>query len=633
MNHIRTFFLLLFFILSIAISFSVGAFIFFIHDYDLDLTLLLQRNTGTASIVFDDEGNELTRFQLERCEPVNLQDLPQHLVQAFVAAEDWYFFSHHGISYKGIIRSLLVNLYYAKKAQGASTITQQLVKLLFFDSQKTFARKIKEQLYAVLLEKKCTKEQILEAYLNTIYFGNGIYGVKAASKSFWSKNVEDLSIAESAVLAGVVCSPNRYCPLTYPLCAQKRRNLVLRNMVKLQFLSQEEYEKIISTPLDLLPSKNNPCCVPHVREMLRTLLEKKLGKKKLYSGGFQIYTTINRTFQNNANALFLKRCANLRRSLKSEIDGALLCIEHSTGAIKALVGGYDFNSSKFNRATQAHRQMGSTIKPLLYAIALQDGASLTDIIVDEPLELEYAGTVWKPRNYNYKFVGPVTRAYALSHSNNIIAIKTFLSLDVQQLLLLINNCGILAPKHTYPSLALGCINATLQEITGMFAIFAHDGLFVDSYLIHSIKDSTGKKIYRHHSKPKRVLPSSIVGQIGSVLQHSLQRMKHIQGFTLSDIQTMSKTGTTNDSRTCWYVGSTPVYTTGVFIGCDDNRSLGKNILSSRAALPLWLDFVNTLPKEKKYFIVDPSLKKTIINQKTGLLTNETDPEAVIIMCA
>ena len=254
----------LFFSLCIATCLATGSLFYVLSNHVIDLSPLAHYNPGKPSILLDDQGEEWGRFSLDRRQPISLSEMPQHVINAFIAAEDWRFFAHGGISWKGIIRSTFINAYHRRIVQGASTITQQLVKLLFFDSQRTFSRKIKEQIYSILVEQQFTKEYILETYLNHIYFGSGIYGVQAASQRFWGKNAADLTIGESAVLASIVRSPNHYCPLNSTKAAQARRDVVLRSMLKLHSITQEEYTNAIAQPVVVI-THDVSSCAPHLK--------------------------------------------------------------------------------------------------------------------------------------------------------------------------------------------------------------------------------------------------------------------------------------------------------------------------------------------------------------------------------
>jgi penicillin-binding protein 1A len=611
--------------------FVSGALFFIIHNHTIDFSILSHYNAGKPSLLLDDEGNEWAKFQLDRRDPVDGAQLPKHLINAFIAAEDWDFFNHNGISWKGILRSIVVNIYHGRKAQGASTITQQLVKLLFFDSQKTFTRKIKEQLYAIIVEGQLTKDQILSTYLNHVCFGCGIYGVEAASQRFWSKHAHEISIEQAATLAGIIRSPARYCPLFYPLSAQKRRDIVLGKMKHLGFINKNEYEYALAQEVEI-KDKQCDAFAPHVKEMLRLQLEGIVGKTALYSGSLQIQTTINRKIQEAAQEAFNTEMIRLRKEFGNDIDGGMIVIDRKTGEIKALVGGFDFAASKFNRATQARRQIGSTLKPLIYACAIEQGMTFADTEIDEQTEWVQNNTIWAPNNYNKKFNGQITLAYALSHSNNIVSIKTMLKVGAPAIIELSKKCRIKSQFHTYPSLALGCIDTNLCEVTGMFNVFANDGVYVEPHTLSWIKDKWGTRLYKSNPECERVIESSIVGQVKAVLCLGPERVKRMYGpANWVNCDVISKTGTTNDSRTCWYVGSTPDLTTAVYIGFDDNRSMGDNVYPIRTALPIWLLFNRLVNQSEKTFSYDPCLQKVFIDERTGMLCRATDRGAIPIL--
>ena len=622
----------IFLMVSVAVgTFCGGALFFVMHNHTIDFSILSQYNTGRPSILLDDAGNEWGRFQLDRRDPVEGVTLPPHVTNAFIAAEDWDFFAHNGISWKGIVRSVVVNLYHGRKAQGASTITQQLVKLLFFDSQKTFTRKIKEQLYAVLVEQQMTKEQILSTYLNHVCFGCGIYGVEAASQRFWSKHAHEISFDEAATLAGIIRSPARYCPLVYPLSAQKRRDVILGKMKHLGFITAQEYDDALVKNV-AVKDKSYDTFAPHIKEMVRASLENIVGKTMLYSGGLQIQTTINQPMQIAAQEAFKTEMIKLHKKFGDELDGGLITLDRKTGEIKALVGGFDFCTSKWNRAMQAQRQMGSIIKPLIYAAAMERGMTFADTEIDEPTEWVQDGVVWAPNNYDKKFNGEITLAYALSHSNNIVTIKTFLRVGPQAIIDLAKKCHVTSNFHAYPSLSLGCVDVTLGECAGMFNVFANDGVYVAPHLLSWIKDRWGTRIYKETVTTERVIESRIVGQVKSVLCLGPERVKAIYGVkNWINSQAMSKTGTTNDSRTCWFIGSTPTLTTAVYVGFDDNRSMGYNVYPIRTAFPIWLNFNRAIESSEKTFSYDPSLQEKIIDEHTGLVTTKSAPGAIAIL--
>lgn len=623
--------LISFFLLT---ALCAGFFFYIINNKVIDFSVLEHYDPGKPSIVLDDQGIEWTRFQLDRREPVALDAIPSHLINAFIAAEDWKFFQHSGISWKGIIRSIFVNIYYGSKMQGASTITQQLVKLLFLNSEKTFTRKLQEQIYAVLVEQQFSKEQILHIYLNHIYFGCGIYGVQAATQRFWNKNIQELTIDEAATLAGIVCSPAQYCPLMHPLSSQKRRNSVLSKMKLLGSITDKEYQEATKKALTL-KEQITTTYAPYVREYIRHTVEQLVGKQQLYGGGLIIKTTINRDLQTKAERYFNQHVKQLHTTLSPDIDGGLISIEVKTGQIKALIGGYDFATSKFNRALQACRQIGSTFKPLLYAAALQEGKHFYDTEIDEPIEIEQAGKVWSPHNFNHRFVGQATLAYALSHSNNIISIKTLLDIGTEPIIALAQKAHLKGPLYPYPSLALGCVDATLKEVAGMFNIFANNGIYVEPELITWVKDKWGNKIFKGRSTQERVMSSRISSQVAKVMGLSMERFRVMFGYSPErwlTCETICKTGTTNDSRTCWFAGSTPTLTTAVYIGCDDNRSLGEHVFPLTTAFPIWFSLNKAIACPEKTFAFDPTLQELVIDEWTGQqLADASREEAIKIL--
>ena len=625
MNFISRFLLYTFLLILVA---SLGAGFYIFNNHVIDFSPLAHYNPGCPSILLDDTGKEWARFALDRREPIPLDKMPLHLRNAFIAAEDWQFFSHSGISFKGILRSILINTIHSKKMQGASTITQQLVKLLFFDSQKTFKRKIKEQLYALLAEQQFSKEQILETYLNHVYFGCGIYGVQAACQRFWGKNAQDVTLDESATLAAIIRNPGLYCPILYPENTKRRRAIILHSMYKLQLINQQEYQQAIAKPI-YINANENALIAPHFKELIRITLEQEIGKKKLYTGGLTIQTTLNRSMQELAHASFTEHITEFKKTIVPDIDGGLLTIESKTAEIKAMIGGFDFNQSKFNRAWQANRQMGSVFKPLIYAAALQSGMSFAHTEIDEPITIEQHNALWQPHNYNNHFEGTMTLAYALIRSNNIVPIKILLKTGISSVIELGLACHLQSQMHPYPSLALGCVDATVKEVTGMFNIFANNGIYVEPHMIKWVKDPWGTKIWKATISTQKIVESEVTSKVAKVLEYGIKRWRKAYNQELVQTDVICKTGTTNDCRTCWFAGATPELTTVVYVGADNNRSLG-DIYPIKTAFPIWLGLHSKLSCAKEHFSYNPQLTLTRINQWTGRRTGPDDPEGIEI---
>ncbi len=612
----------------VGFSAALGVLFYSSEQPWVDFSVLEHYDPGKPSLLLDDQGNEWGRFEYDKREIIKYEQLPLCVIHAFLAAEDWYFFDHSGLSYKGIVRSALINLTSLRRAQGASTITQQLVRLLFFETQKNFTRKVKEQILALVVEQQFTKQQILETYLNHIYLGAGIYGVEAACQRFWGISIKNCSPDQAAVLGAIVRYPRKYCPL-YDLEASKgRRNLILHNMHKLNFITTQEYEEARSKPVACV-THNQTNLGAHIKETLRLFLEEKFGKKKLYTSGLKIQTTLNRRMQHAAEKVFKRHMAIMHKQFTPELEGAFVCIEGSTGAIKALIGGCNFNTSQFNRALQAKRQMGSTFKPLVFAQALAHGKSFTSVEIDEPFSLTLGGKEWTPGNAAKTFDGPMTLAHALSRSNNIVTIKAFIEADPHKVVELAKACD-LNPTHAYPSLALGSLEATPLQTVSMMNIFGQHGQFVEPYSIVWVKDQWGNKLYRSKPKKKQVLLPLIADQVARVLTLRIEQARKRSPKLFCPCDALGKSGTTNDSRTTSYVGSTPRYTTAVYIGFDDNRSLG-NTFGSRTAFPIWRDFNEVIKQKPEKFSYDAHLEEVTIDSITGEPCAGTAPNAVSIL--
>lgn len=616
---------ILFFI--ILFSFTLGTLSYVIQHQRVDFSALEHYNPGRPTIVLDDEGNEWTRFALDRREPIDLNNVPQHLKQAFIAAEDHCFWSHCGVSLRGILRSLLINCYHGKIVQGASTITQQLVKLLFFDARRTYGRKFKEQCYALLVERHFSKEHILQTYLNHVYFGCGIYGVQAAAQRFWSKNAHDLTLDEAAMLAAVVKSPGQYCPLLYPLSARKRRDIILLSMHKLGFIAHDDYESARNKPL-LIEQDSPELLAPHLKETLRIFLEDLVGKQTLYCGGLIVQTTLNKKIQSHAQQAFENQLAHLKTTLLSDVDGALICMHGKTGEIKALVGGADFSNSQFNRALQAKRQFGSIFKPFVYAAAIAEGMHFAQTAYDEPLIVGKEGQSWQPRNSTRAYEGQMTLARALSHSNNIITIKTLLAIGVDKVVAIAKRLRLSDEIVPYPSLALGCVDGTLKEAVGMFNVFATGGVYVEPHVVKWVKDPYGSKIWKKKIACERILSNKVTSQVAKVLSIGMSRIKQRYPSEWINAEAIGKTGTTNECRTNWFCGATPNYTTALYIGLDDNRSMGKHVYAAGTVFPIWLKLYQHLSAPKKRFSYDTSLKEVLVDSRTGVFTQNAHKPGV-----
>ncbi len=591
----------------------------------VDLSLLELYSNRQGSVVLDDEGIEFARFDCEKRTPVAFEKIPQILVQAFIAAEDHNFFNHSGISIKSIARSFLVNVYHRRIVQGASTITQQLARLMFLTYERTFYRKFQELFLALQLEQQLSKQQIFELYVNNIYFGQGIYGVETACKRFWNKQLGEITIDEAATLAAVANSARIYSPLNSKENSKRRRNIILRSMYGLKFISKEQYNKATKanvTTLDYIPGNSIKL---YISEWIRTWAENKFGKDILYKNNLKIKTTINPDFQKAAELAYLPIIRNLQHKHGEKLNGGLISIEASTGKIKALIGGVDFKKSQFNRVFQAKRQMGSSFKPILYTFALKNGIQMDTTFVDEPIEMEMPnGQIWRPKNWNNKFEGQMTLARALTYSNNIITIKLYLELyKNDDWLRFIRRFGIKADIPPYPSSAIGTIEVTPEDNCAAFNVFANNGTYVKPYLIEWVKNDQGEKIWENEPETLRVIDSKTCSiMINALSQRMILNKNFLGEENWIRSESIGKSGTTNGAASIWFVGATPELTTTIYIGRDDNKAMGDGVFASKTALPIWLEMNKKLDSEKKSFYIDPDVKEKIINWKTGELSVE-----------
>jgi penicillin-binding protein 1A len=571
-----------------------------------------------VGLVLDDQDQVMFRFELDRRTYITINNIPEVLIKAYVAAEDHDFFTHMGISLRGIIRSSLVNLYNRRVVQGASTITQQVARLLFLTHERTWWRKLQEVLLALQLERIYTKHQILELYLNNMYFGRGIYGVEAACQRFWAKSVSQVSIDEAAVLAAVAKSAKFYSPLNAPIGAKKRRNIVLASMHSLGFITNDVFKAEKIKPLEIVDARQGNPLRLYVQEWVRAWAENRWGKDALYTKGLIIKTTLNQLAQRAAEEAFISVIKPLRHKLGASLNGGLVTMDTSTGAIKAFIGGLDFYQSQFNRAFQAYRQIGSSFKPILYSLALTKGYDMDDVFYDEAVTFVMPnGSRWTPRNWNNKFEGPMTLARALTYSNNMISIKLLLKLGAMRVADQARIFGFTHAIEAYPSLALGTAEATVAENAAAFNVFANHGNYVQPFFIDWVKDSQGKKIWQHEPNQKQLVDQITCSKMVRVLQLRMELAKRQSKDGWFDAESIGKTGSTNGAATTWFVGSTPDFTTAVYVGRDDNKPMGSQVFASKTAYPIWLALHRELVYRKKTFYLDSRLESVMTNWLTG----------------
>ena len=614
---------------AVLIGGSVGFVLFAVWDLP-EVQRLEEYRPSITSRVYSDRNTLLAEFFVENRTPGELADVPERLVQAVIATEDARFYSHRGIDLRGIARAAYRNIKARRIAEGGSTLTQQLSKVLFLTPERSYARKLKEMALALRIEQRYAKKEILSLYLNQIYFGSGAYGVESAAQIFFGKSVRDLSLAECALLAGLPRSPKHYSPFKEPDKALGRRAYVLNRMVVMNYATEAEAEEAKKEPLPTEPSLGAGGPTTYVVEYIRQKVEERFGSSLLYSGGINVYTSINDDLQKYAQEAVRNGIGKIeaRRGKKLKnlppLQAALMAIEPATGHIRAMVGGRDFSKSQFNRAWQAVRQPGSAFKPIVYAAALERGFGAADILDDSPVTYNVdRKQTWKPENFTRTYQGPVTLRNSLAQSLNVPTVKLLDKIGIDWTIQYAQRLGIQRPLAPYLSLALGSADVTLLELLSAYTVFANHGMRTEPSAILLITDSTDRVLYRNDLVPRQVIQPETAYLITNLLQGVIERGTGWKARELGR-PAAGKTGTTNDYHDAWFIGYTPSLATGVWTGYDDNRSIGPKETGSRAALPIWLEFMKKAhaDQEREDFSAPAGILFRQIDPATGLLSTE-----------
>ena len=714
----------------------IGAgFIYFHYSKDLpDVRELKNYHPSTITQIYSSGDEKIAEFYIEKRIMIPLEDIPLALKQAALAVEDSNFYYHFGIDPKAIFRAFITNLKAGRVVEGGSTITQQLSKTLFLSRERTLTRKIKEAILAIRLELVFTKDEILEMYLNQIYYGHGSYGVEAASRTYFGKGVAEISIAECAMIASLPKAPNHYSPYKDPERARKRRNHTIRRMAYLSFISKEESEQAMNEEFHLGEVTDMLNRAPYFVEHIRQFLQEEYGASKLYRGGLKVYTTLDIDLQESAQKSVIEnlRVADKRYGYRGpiktlylsrgelalqealvklnnfdkgesitegkiikgvvmsvdekqaevllgpdqgtidildmnwarppntrldgrwskihrpgealspgdliwvkpirfadsgwalaleqepEVEGSLVSLDPKTGQIKAMVGGYDFSKSQFNRAVQAIRQPGSAFKPIIYAAAINEGYSPSSIIIDSPIifkEKEDAFDRWKPVNFEEKFYGPTSLRTALTHSRNVVTVKLMQNIGIKGTIKLAKKLGISSNMEQNLSISLGSSGLTLFELTSAYSAFANNGNLIKPSAIRNIQNRKGEILYTSNPEISQPISPAVAYTITSLLQSVVE---HGTGKKVKALNrpVAGKTGTTNNYVDAWFMGYTPELVTGVWVGKDKDEPLGKNETGSRAAIPIWLQYMQDalinkpvtnfpVPRDIQYLRVQP----------------------------
>jgi len=623
------------------IGIPVLGYIYYLSQDLPSLTQLEDYRPKLVSKVYSADGKVIKEFFEERRSYVPLERIPQHLKEALLATEDRNFYHHWGFTPVRFTQAMFIDVIHLEKRQGASTITQQLARVLYFSTEKTVTRKIRELLTAIQIERTYTKNEILEMYLNQVYLGHGTHGVQMAAQKYFGKDVEQLQPQESAMLVAIVQRPETLSPLRNSAACSTRRNLVLANMFLTGKMSRRDYDTYKIMPLGALerPANEHYGLAPYFTEYIRQLLWQKYGERIL-TEGLQIYTTLDSRAQNLAEKYVAKQLQEMQRrvnkrliadkehlqiftpatldtlgktlkevmadsallhgmlSKRRPVQAALVCLENRTGYIRAMVGGRDFQENKFNRAVQAQRQPGSAFKPFVYTTVIDNGYSPTHEVPNQPVVVPMVdGTEWRPHNYDNSISGPVTLREALARSLNLPTVR--LVRDIVKPAVVVeyaHRMGLTTNIPAYDAVALGAGEVIPLEITSAFSSFPNLGVRMEPLAILRIEDKEGNVLEENHPGGKEVLNKETAYIMTDMLRSVIDYGRGTAAGTRSKYQfyraAAGKTGTTNDYRDAWFIGFTPQLTAGVWVGFDrQDMAFERGETGGAVALPIWAPFM------------------------------------------
>ena len=520
---------------------------------------------------------------------LKIWQMPEPVIEAFVASEDRRFYNHHGVDYQGIVRAALVNLRAGEVVEGGSTITQQLARIAFLSQERSLWRKLKETLLAQRIEQKLSKEQILERYLNLVYLGSGAYGVADAASVYFNKSVDELSLAQAATLAGITPAPSVYSPFTNQKAALERRNLVLKRMQQQGMITASEAATALASPL--ITQRSQPQRFQQTSfftDYVQRELPKLVLPEFLEAGGIIVETTLNPEWQEAAEATVKDAIARYGKWQRFE-QAALVAIDPRNGQIRAMVGGEDFDDNQYNRVTQAQRQPGSTFKPFVYATAIATGMSPYKTFLDAP----YIIDGYEPKNYGSRYRGGYVSLYnALAASLNVVAVRTLVDIGWNPIIKLAHKIGIESKLQPTYSLALGAFEVNLLELTSAYGTLANRGVYQRPYGVSRILDRDGKVLYQANFEPQVALDEDSAAIITWMLQEVVTSGTGRPAQIGRPVA--GKTGTSDKARDLWFVGYIPQAVTGIWLGNDDNQPTSG---TSGTAAELWRQFMLEAVKE------------------------------------
>ncbi|MEB3230029.1 MAG: penicillin-binding protein 1A [Leptolyngbyaceae bacterium] len=557
-----------------------------------DVRVLRDYIPTETSYIYDINGALLDSIHDEvNRDVVTIDEISPELKRAVLAIEDSHFYSHRGINPTSIGRALLVNLEQGRTVEGGSTITMQLVKNLFLTPERSISRKVAEAVLSLRLEQIFTKTQILEMYLNQVYWGHNTYGVETAAQSYFNKSAADLSLAEAAMMAGLIQAPETYSPFINYQVSKQRQAIVLQRMRLLNWITEAEYEAAKVEPLYLGEITSfRQSQSPYITDAVVQELNRRFGEDAVRTGGMRVQTTIDVNFQRQAEAIVRDGHQKIQQQGLYADQIALVAVDPRTHFVKAMVGGINYEESQFNRAIQANRQPGSAFKPFVYYAALASGRYTPGSTIDDsPVSYPDGNKLYSPRNYDGSFYGPISLTRALATSRNVPAIKLGQAVGLDKVIEVCRTLGIVSPIEPVTSLPLGAVDLTPMEMAGAYATFASGGWQSETTFIVQVADSHGNILLDNRPKPQLVLNQWAVASLTEMLKGA------IDGGTGSrarlDRPAAGKTGTTSSERDIWFMGYVPQLSVAVWIGNDDYRPLSGGATGGGFAAPLWKEFM------------------------------------------
>jgi len=608
----------------LGVSFLAGFFTEVIREMPL-IEKLNVPNPSVTSRIYDASGKYLlgSLFSDENRVLVNFNQIPDDLKNAVIAVEDRGFYQHPGISPRGIVRAIVANMKGGRLSQGASTLTQQLVRNLYLSKEKTWRRKILEMIIALKLEQRFSKDEILTFYLNEVFYGRNSYGVEAAAQTYFGRHISDLTLGQCAMLAGLPQRPSAYAPRPDNMeAALGRRGVVLDAMLDSGFISTGEFEIARNEPIEVQPVRESSykgLDHPYYTTYVINEVKEILGDRVLLFNGLNIYTTIDLEMQASAERILPEKVAEYAD--KNMTQGALITIDPKTGAVLAMVGGVDFNESELNRTWQSLRQPGSAFKPFVYLRAMEKGYSPSSLIVDEETVFMQGTQKYTPRNYDHKYLGVITAREAVARSRNICAVKTIDIIGPGEVVKLCKDrLGFESTLYPYASLALGSSEVTMEEMCAAYSTFANDGVYNKPFAVLRITDITGQILYDHKPAPQRAIEQNHVRLLNvmtrSVVTSGTGTRARITGYEIA-----GKTGTTSEYSDAWFIGYTPNLCTTVWVGNDQVVDFMKRVTGGVYPAVIWHDYMvealDGYPVEKFPSPVYPSRVKPLDKERTN----------------